>query len=71
MLDETGLDQRIWKQMLNFIAHFFRRFLKGTVGPGLFDEFAEQRHSPQSGVSTKFSFQILWLFRHMLQQFAS
>ena len=34
MLDRTGLDQRIWKPMLNFIAHL-KRFTKvaGTRGP--------------------------------------
>ena len=34
MLDRMGLDQRIWKPMLNFIAHL-KRFNKvaGTLGP--------------------------------------
>ena len=34
MLDSIGLDQRIWKPMLNFIAHL-KRFNKvaGTLGP--------------------------------------
>ena len=34
MLDRMGLDQRIWKPMLNFIAHL-ERFNKvaGTLGP--------------------------------------
>ena len=34
MLDRTGLDQRVWKPMLNFIAHL-KRFNKvaGTLGP--------------------------------------
>ena len=34
MLDRLGLDQRIWKPMLNFIAHL-KRFNKvaGTLGP--------------------------------------
>ena len=34
MLDRMGLDQRIWKPKLNFIAHL-KRFNKvaGTLGP--------------------------------------
>ena len=34
LLDTMGLDQRIWKPMLNFIAHL-KRFNKvaGTLGP--------------------------------------
>ena len=34
MLDRMGLDQRIWKPLLNFIAHL-KRFNKvaGTLGP--------------------------------------
>ena len=53
MFDRMGLDQRIWKPMLNFIAHL-KRFNKvaGTLGPTW--TCTEQHHTgmlPESGNS--------------------